>query len=482
MPALGPNLADGSPRLGAPGLPTPHVYDLGPAALRQRVVNYAAKRLVDMAFVTGLEPERALRHFRAKPADAPGGLDDTAENARHAADVKAAWAAQAITPTFDAADRRVTVTWQGDEFAVTGSAIARPGYGGILLGPHAAPLFDPAPLDRPVPAQGAWPMDEAPALQREAQALFAGSSGLYGVFAATPERVLFEQYSEFGGPDRPTPSWSMSKAVTATLIGRLIHEGWLGGVHDPAPAPLWRDHRGIHRLITIDHLLRMRAGLAYPTLDGGASGLGFENTFVYHNAEDAFATAQGAIVATIPGRVYRYINSGINVLGAIIRDAIEQRGLPYHPTLYGLLADRVGMSSFQHSADLHGNLIASGSGFATLRDYARFGLLYAQDGVWAGERLLPEGWAEYTLTPSHTGNAYAACFRSNSDGFFPSLTRDAAWATGASDQKVIILRRQRLVIAIANETDHPVDIPALDRFAAAVVKALARPALHAAED
>jgi len=94
-------------------------------------------------------------------------------------------------------------------------------------------------------------------------------------------------------------------------------------------------------------------------------------------------------------------------------DVIEQRGLPYHRTLYGLLADRIGMCSYQHSADLYGNLIGSGSGFATLRDYARLGVLYAQDGVWAGERLLPEGWVDYALTPSHTGNPYAACFRSN---------------------------------------------------------------------
>jgi CubicO group peptidase (beta-lactamase class C family) len=125
------------------------------------------------------------------------------------------------------------------------------------------------------------------------------------------------------------------------------------------------------------------------------------------------------------------------------------------------------MSSYQHSADLVGNLIASGSGFAVLRDYTRFGLLYAQDGVWNNERLLPEGWVDYALAPSQPGNPYAACFRSNADRFFPSLPTDTAWATGASDQKIIILRHQKLVIAVANETDHPVDLPALDRFCAA---------------
>ena len=180
-------------------------------------------------------------------------------------------------------------------------------------------------------------------------------------------------------------------------------------------------------------------------------------------------SAQRSIVATEPGAVFRYVNSGLNVLGAILRAEIEQRGLPYHATLYGLLADRLGMRSYQHSADIAGNLIASGAGFATLRDYAKLGVLHVQDGVWAGERLLPSGFADYALTPTHTGTSYAACFRTNSDRLFPDLPEDTAWASGASDQRIFILRRQRLVVAVANETDHPMDLPALGRLVAAGV-------------
>ena len=100
----------------------------------------------------------------------------------------------------------------------------------------------------------------------------------------------------------------------------------------------------------------------------------------------------------MPGSVFRYINAGPNVLGAAIRDLIEKRGLPYHQTMYGILIDRLGMASYQHSADIAGNLIASGAGFATLRDYAKLGVLYLQNGMWDGERLLPAGWADYATT------------------------------------------------------------------------------------
>src|SRR4029077_19468476 len=107
---------------------------------------------------------------------------------------------------------------------------------------------------------------------------------------------------------------------------------------------LWRDPRGVHRLITLDHLLRMRSGIGFPVSHGdGRVTLGFENSAVYQDAGNAFEAAQRSIVATSPGAVFRYINSGLNVLGGTIRSRIERRGLPYYETLYGLLVDRLGM-------------------------------------------------------------------------------------------------------------------------------------------
>jgi CubicO group peptidase (beta-lactamase class C family) len=456
------------------GPPDPVVYDASPRAMRQRTVNFAAKRFADMMYVTGLDRSTAERHFRWRPLAAPGGLTARPDVSGRDSELIEAHRAGRITIETNDTDRRATVRW-GD---VGGSAIARSGYGGILLGSRATPSFDPVPIERRTNPTRAWPYGDmvippAPPpteLTAALDVLFANSPGIYGILIASPERVLAEHYSGFGSLDRATPSWSMTKAVTCTLIGRLIHEGWLGSVYDPAPAPLWRDPRSIHHLITLDHLLRMRSGLGFPVLDGdGRATIGFENSAVYQDAADAFDAAQRSIVATVPGSVYRYINAGINVLGAIIRDRIESRGLPYHATLYGLLADRLGMGTYQHSADCMGNLIASGAGFATLRDYAKLGVLYVQDGMWDGEQLLPRGWADYALSPTHAGSSYAACFRSNADLSFPGLPADTAWASGASDQRIFILRRHRLVAAVANETDHPTDLAALNRVIATAI-------------
>jgi hypothetical protein len=475
---------DRTPQSFGDGPADPLVYDASPRTLRQRTVNFAAKRLVDMRYVSRLDRITAEHHFRWRPAAAPGGLAFRAPPDGQS-ELDAAQRHGDIVVEMDDADRRVTVRWNDAAFGepVVGAAVARLGYGGIVLGPHPTLQFDPQPLSRRQPEAGrAWPLGDAvekppapPAeVARTLDAFFARSTGAYGVLIATPERILCERYSQFGAANRATPSWSMTKAITCTVIGRLIQEGWLASVYDPAPAPLWRDPRTIHRLITLDHLLRMRSGLGFPVSHGdGCTTLGFENSAVYQDAGDAFAAAQRSIVATVPGAVYRYINSGLNVLGAIVRDQIEQRGLAYHETLYGLLIDRLGMASYQHSADIAGNLIASGAGFATLRDYAKLGVLYLQNGMWDGERLLPDGWADYALTATHTGTSYAACFRTNLDRLFPDLPPDTAWASGASDQRIFILRRHRLTVAVSNETDHPMDLAALNCAVAAAIAAWA---------
>ena len=475
---------DRTPQPFGDGPPDPLVYDASPRMLRQRTLNFAAKRLVDMRYVSGLDRVTAERHFRWRPAVPPGGL-----GFRPAPDGEAELATAQrrgdIVVEMDDADRRAVVRWNDTGFGqpVVGAAVARSGYGGIVLGLHESLRFDPQPISRKRTEPGrAWPLGpavETPSatptdVVRALDAFFARSTGAYGVLIATPERILCERYSEFGAPDRVTPSWSMTKAITCTVIGLLIHQGWLASVYDPAPAPLWRDPRAIHRLITLDHLLRMRSGLAFPVSHGdGRITVGFENSAVYQDAGDAFEAAQRSIVATAPGAVYRYINSGLNVLGAIVRDQIERRGPPYCETLYGLLADRLGMASYQHSADIAGNLIASGAGFATLRDYAKLGVLYLENGMWDDERLLPQGWADYALTATHTGTSYAACFRTNIDRLFPDLPPDTAWASGASDQRIFILRRHRLTVAVSNETHHPMDLLALNQLIATAIAAWA---------
>src|SRR6201999_3877947 len=154
-----------------------------------------------------------------RPLAVPGGLSARPDVSEQAPELVAAYQTGRLSVETNDADRRATVRWSEPAFGapIIGAAIARPGYGGILLGAREAPSFDPVAIARAVTGQGrAWPLGDAVEAPRPASGelaaaldtLFANSAGIYGILIASPERVLSERYSAFGAPDRPTPSWS----------------------------------------------------------------------------------------------------------------------------------------------------------------------------------------------------------------------------------------------------------------------------------
>jgi CubicO group peptidase (beta-lactamase class C family) len=104
--------------------------------------------------------------------------------------------------------------------------------------------------------------------------------------------------------------------------------------------------------------------------------------------------------------------------------------------------------------DSRGNFVGGSSVFASARDYARFGLLYLRDGVWNGRRILPEGWVEYTLTPSGnvpTGRSYGAQVWLNfnpgsGELSWPSLPPDTFAMRGHQGQFVVGIPSQGLIV------------------------------------
>src|SRR5580704_11006321 len=155
---------DQTPHLFADGPPDPVVYDASERALRQRSVNFAAKRYVDMMFVSGLDRATADRHFRPRAATVPAGLSGRPEGLALQAPLLEAHKSGRLVVETDTSARRVTVTWTDPAFGepVKGNAAAFPGYGGIVLGEHLAPKFEPRSIVRQTGDAGrAWPIGNA---------------------------------------------------------------------------------------------------------------------------------------------------------------------------------------------------------------------------------------------------------------------------------------------------------------------------------
>jgi CubicO group peptidase (beta-lactamase class C family) len=268
-------------------------------------------------------------------------------------------------------------------------------------------------------------------------------------------RILAERYAEDRGigPDTQLESWSMGKGLTATLVGRLIHEGAFG-LHDPAPVPAWRGTGDPRAAITVADLLRMSSGLRcvaprdpdYSLLRGYP-----EHMYIYTGAVDLFGFATSRPLQFPPGTEGRYRNCDPLTLGHLVRREAERRGEEYLTFPQRLLFDRIGIRRQVLETDPWGNFSLTGYDYGTARNWARLGLLYLREGLWPGEdgpeRLLPEGFTDFVSGPAPGWKepVYGGLFWLNLEGTF-DLPRDAYYMAGAGGQYAIVVPSLDLVV------------------------------------
>jgi CubicO group peptidase (beta-lactamase class C family) len=154
-----------------------------------------------------------------------------------------------------------------------------------------------------------------------------------------------------------------------------------------------------------------------------------------------------------PGKVFEYSSGTTNIISRIIRETVGDEG--YYRFPYEKLFFRIGMLSTILEPDAGGTYVGSSYSFGTARDWARFGLLYLNEGIWNGERILPEGWVKYSVTPAPGAGQgqYGAQFWLNagekgnpSNRFYPAVPADMFWADGFEGQNVFIIPSKKLVV------------------------------------
>ncbi|WP_430421472.1 serine hydrolase domain-containing protein [Phenylobacterium sp.] len=233
-----------------------------------------------------------------------------------------------------------------------------------------------------------------------AQAFDAPSDGplgkTYALLAIQGGRLTYERYGFGATPETTQPSWSMAKSMTQALVGMLVLDGRLDP-QAPADVPEWKGASDPRAAITLDHLLRMSSGLAFVEdyVPGSVSDV-LEMLYGSGKA-DAAAYAASRPLAHPPGSFWSYASGTSNI---VARLAAQAQGGDFAAYMRSRLFEPLGMASATPKFDAAGTFIGSSYCFCTPRDFARFGLLYLRDGIWDGERLLPEGWVDYARTPT----------------------------------------------------------------------------------
>ncbi len=250
-------------------------------------------------------------------------------------------------------------------------------------------------------------------------------------------KLIAEKYAPNITHQTPLLGWSMTKSVTNAMMGMLVKDGKID-IKKPAPIDEWKSDE--RQKITVDHLLRMSSGLDFEENYASPS----DATQMLFRKKGAGAFALRSKVATEPDKVWSYSSGTTNVLQEIMRRQFSSHA-DYLAFPHLRLFHKIGMKSAVLEPDASGTYVGSSFMYATGRDWAKFGQLYLQDGVWNGERLLPEGWVKYSSTETpHSDGQYAAQFWiDHKDKTFP---QDAFMCVGFESQVVAVVPSKKLVI------------------------------------
>jgi CubicO group peptidase (beta-lactamase class C family) len=315
--------------------------------------------------------------------------------------------------------------------------------------PNAAttlwPMGDKLPNDS-MPAE----LDKAKILQA-VNAAFEPTEALTAAFVVTYKgKIIGERYGENITKETPLESWSMGKSLSATIMGILIGKG-VYTLDQPAPIPQWKnDERSKIRIMDIMH---MSSGLycRAPQDPDFDPALGYaDHLYLYTGGANSFEYAANLPQQWLPNTVGRYRNSDPVLTNYLNRLGIEKLGEVYHTFPQRALFDKIGVRTMVMETDPYGNFLTQGYEFASGRDWARLGNLYLQEGVWNGERLLPEGFTKFVSTLAEPWVAdgrpiYGGLFWINGDGDRP-IPKEAYMMLGAGGQSVTIIPSHDLVV------------------------------------
>jgi CubicO group peptidase (beta-lactamase class C family) len=269
----------------------------------------------------------------------------------------------------------------------------------------------------------------------------------HAVIAIYNGEIIGEKYADGFNVNSRLMGWSMTKSITATLIGILVNDGKLT-IQQEAPVAAWKNDT--RKGITINNLLQASSGLEWeesyfsPTSD-------FHNMFT--KSDDKAAYAASKPLKYTPNTYFQYSSGTTNILSKIIRETVGDEN--YYTFPYERLFNKIGMYSAILEPDPSGTFVGSSYGYASARDWARLGMLYLNKGVWNGEKILPDGWVRYASTPADAApmREYGAQVWLNlgnphnlEEVHRPGIPHDAIMFDGFENNYVVIIPSQNLVV------------------------------------
>jgi len=250
-----------------------------------------------------------------------------------------------------------------------------------------------------------------------------------------------EQYKPQFNQKTRLLSWSMAKSFVNAMVGILVKQGKLD-IYKPTGLVEWKDDD--RNNITLNDLMQMKSGLKWNEDYGNRSDV----TLMLHCKSDMGHFAFERPAAYPAGTHWYYSSGTTNIVSYMIRKQFNNDST-YYVFANNQLFNKIGMPDALFEVDPTGTRVGSSYLYATARDYARFGLLFENDGVFNGERILPEGWVKYTTSAASASEGlYGSFFWLNRSRKIPSAPEDMFACDGHDGQHIYILPSQQLIVVI----------------------------------
>ena len=261
-------------------------------------------------------------------------------------------------------------------------------------------------------------------------------------------KVVAERYREGLSARTRLLSWSMAKSFTNALAGIMSGDG-LVDIYAPTGIPEWQgDDRAA---ITLNDLMQMQSGLQWNEDYGNRSDV----NLMLHREQDMGLYAINKPLEHKPGTFWYYSSGSTNIVMRYLRGkfASDAEFLRYYRER---LFAPLGIRNAVFEPDISGTPVGSSYLYITAREFASFGQLYLDDGVFQGRRILPEGWVQYTVTPASGSNdGYGSFFWLNKDKFWPDVPEDMYNCQGHDGQEVFIIPSKDLVVVTLGYSPKP---------------------------
>lgn len=250
-----------------------------------------------------------------------------------------------------------------------------------------------------------------------------------------------ESYKPQFTASTPFLSWSMAKSVTNALVGVMSGEGRLD-IESDNLLPEWEgDGRSE---ITLNDLLQMQSGLGWNEDYGNRSDV----TVMLHCEDDFAEFSYNQELAYEPGTHWYYSSGTSNIISYLLREQFNNDD-EYYAFPHTHLFYRIGITDAIFEPDASGTLVGSSYLYMTARDYARFALLYLQDGLFGGEHILPEGWVDYSVSAASASNgAYGSLFWLNGGQNIHDAPDDLYMCIGHDGQRIFMIPSLDLAVVV----------------------------------